>query len=100
VGAFCRELPDHPLVGTVVCNVAADLRIEADVASIIRNTIHSVEPRLLFPVRAIGACLGASSALAAVVAYEVLSQATAPCSALVLSVGHQCGDLLWMYRLT
>ncbi len=98
IAAFLHELPDRPPVQTAVCNVAADLRIEEEIASIVRKAVHGAEPRLFFPMRAIGNCLGASSAIAAVVAYEVLSQATAPCSALVLSVGHQCGDLLWMYR--
>jgi 3-oxoacyl-[acyl-carrier-protein] synthase II len=98
IARFVSELPDHLTLSIVVCNVAADSTIEEKVASVITEALPSIKPRLFFPVRAIGDCLAASGAIATLIAHAVLVREQLPCSALVLSIGEQCGDLLWMYR--
>jgi hypothetical protein len=52
---------------------------------------------LLFPTRIFGETLAASGALASAAAWEMLSK-TGVGSILIISLGHQCGDLLLMSR--
>ncbi|GAA0750631.1 hypothetical protein LRH25_19920 [Ideonella azotifigens] len=67
-------------------------RIEAEIEQAVRASGLAVAT-LMFPNRVLGDSLAASAALAAAVACESLLQAQ--CShALVLSVGHQCLDIL------
>jgi 3-oxoacyl-(acyl-carrier-protein) synthase len=93
-----RHSSAQPPVEVVVCNVPADRQLEAGIAAVVRDVMKAETPRLLFPTRLTGDCLAASGAIAAVVAYEMLMQKESPGSALVLSTGHQCGDLLRMSR--
>lgn len=96
IAAFLHALPDAPPVSHAVCNVVPDATVEQEVAQILKEALGQPAPSLLFPTRITGDCLAASGAIAAVVAYTILLQTPPPCSVLVLSIGHQCGDLLWM----
>jgi 3-oxoacyl-(acyl-carrier-protein) synthase len=98
LSGLLRESSAQPPVDVVVCNVPAERTVEAGVAAVIGDVMKNCKPRLLFPTRLTGDCLAASGAIAAVVAHEVLMQKESPGSALVLSTGHQCGDLLRMSR--
>jgi 3-oxoacyl-(acyl-carrier-protein) synthase len=98
LAGLLRESSAQPPIDVVVCNVPATREMEAGVAAVVGDVMKGRQPRLLFPTRVTGDCLAASGAIAAVVAYEVLMQKESPGSALVLSTGHQCGDLLRMSR--
>lgn len=98
--SLLRESSAQPPIAVVVCNVPANHDIEAGVAAVVGDVMKGHRPRLLFPTRLMGDCLAASGAIAAVVAHEALMQKESPGSALVLSTGHQCGDLLQMSRRT
>jgi 3-oxoacyl-(acyl-carrier-protein) synthase len=88
----------QPPIDIVICNVPANHEIEAGVTAVIGDVMKGRKPRMLFPTRLTGDCLAASGAIAAIVAHEILMQKESPGSALVLSTGHQCGDLLRMSR--
>jgi 3-oxoacyl-(acyl-carrier-protein) synthase len=93
-----RETSAQPPIDVVVCNVPSNHELESGVAAVIGDVMKGRKPKLLFPTRLTGDCLAASGAIAAVVAHEMLMQNESPGSALVLSTGHQCGDLLRMSR--
>lgn len=92
-----NEIPEHQTPDTIVCNVAPDWRVEDEVVSLIRKTLATSHVRLIFPARALGDSLAASGPVAAAVAYALLMRKEDSRSVVVLTVGHQCGDLLWMY---
>jgi len=94
---FLQGLPDHLPLDAVICNVMTSASVEEAAAS---AALPGTRARLLYPMRAFGDCLAASGPVSAAVAYTLLARGDKPSSALVVSVGHQCGDLLWMYRDT
>jgi 3-oxoacyl-(acyl-carrier-protein) synthase len=98
LSAFVRGLPECLPISTVVCNVAASHATEEKIASAIASAFPGNKPRILYPTRAIGDCLAASGALAAAFACMALGECEGSCSTLVLSLGHQCADLLWIYK--
>ncbi|HEY0080098.1 MAG TPA: beta-ketoacyl synthase N-terminal-like domain-containing protein [Pyrinomonadaceae bacterium] len=98
VEKLARSLPERWPVKTVVCNIPASAPFEMDMASLLKAALQNPDLRPIFSTRMVGECLAASGAVAAVIAHEMLKSEGAFSSALVLSVGHQCGDLLWMYH--
>ena len=98
LSAFVRGLPEHPPVSAVICNLAASHAAEEKIASAVASAFQGDKPLILYPTRAIGDSLAASGALAAAFACAALGQCEGPCSTLVLSLGHQCADLLWIYK--
>ena len=95
---FVGALPESLPVCVVVCNLAASRAAEEKIASAISSAFPGATPPVLYPTRAMGDSLAASGALAAAFACVALDQREGPCSALVLSLGHHCADLLWIYR--
>jgi len=91
---FVERLPKVPDV--IMCNLPLMAGLENRVTKAIRPYVGQ-QGMLLFPTQVFGETLGASGALAAVAAREMLSTEYAT-SVLILSVGHQCGDLLLISR--
>lgn len=98
VRALADSLPEDLTVETVVCNVPACAAFEAQVSSVLKAVFADPTLEFVFPTRLLGDSLAASGAVSAVVAHEKLARKRSPSSALVVSLGHQCGDLLWMYH--
>lgn len=96
---LARALDGGGALKVAVCNVPAGAA-EDEAARLLVGAFGDAGLRVAFTTRAVGECLGASGAVAAVTAHRMLSEMEPPASALVLSAGHQCCDLLWMYRTT
>ena len=98
VKTLVHSLPKRWPVKTVICNVPACTVTEMEAGRLFKQVFHDEQFRLIYSTRIAGECLAASGAIAVVMAHEILKNETSPSSAIVFSAGHQCGDLLWVYR--
>ncbi len=96
IHALARSLPGQWPVRTLICNVQASAFVEREVASLSGRFFPGL--RTVFSTRVAGECLAASGAIATVMAHELLKEERSPSSAIILSVGHQCADLLWVHN--
>lgn len=77
----------------VLCNIPLDADLEKSLCEDVRSTF-SKRPEIFVTTRAFGDALAASGPLACVAACEMLAHLPHARQALVVSLGHQCGDLL------
>jgi 3-oxoacyl-(acyl-carrier-protein) synthase len=77
----------------VLCNLPIDEALEKDLAKCIRKLFGS-HAEIFFTTEIFGDALAASGPLACVSAWELLTEIAISRSALVISLGHQCADLL------
>jgi hypothetical protein len=82
------EVPD-----LVLCNLPLDQGLEKELSTSVRNAFGS-QAEIFFTTEVLGDGLAASGALASVAACEMLAQIPSAKAALVVSLGHQCADLL------
>lgn len=94
-GFLDRHVRDRPLEA-VVCDAPPWSGTERVLHGLLRRT-RGDGLRLFDVCRTVGDALGAGSALAAALACEFLQSLSPGRSVLVLSLGHQCVDLLWLY---
>lgn len=98
VKTLAHSLPKQWPLKTVICNVPACTVTEMEAGRLFKQVFHDQQFRLIYSTRIAGECLAASGAIAVVMAHEILKNETSPSSVIVFSAGHQCGDLLWVYR--
>lgn len=98
VKSLAHSLPKRWPLKTVICNVPACTGMEMEAERLFKQVFPYGQFKLIYSTRIVGECLAASGALAVVMSDEILKNETSPSSAIVFSAGHQCGDLLWMYR--
>jgi hypothetical protein len=94
--AFLKKGLKLPRVKFVVCNTPPAGSCESQTRSLICEIFGQPLPQLLFPTTVTGECLAASGPVSGVLCSHILKREKTSCSALVLSIGHQCGDLMWM----
>lgn len=88
-----------PFPEAVICNTAACGWIETETASLLKTLFGSQMPELLFPTRIVGDSLAASGPISIAIGYELLkSRARNYQSVLALTLGHQGGHIIRMYR--
>jgi hypothetical protein len=93
---FITSIPRRLPLRFVVCNTIPHSWQEEELCQSVRSLVGSA-PELCRPNRTVGDCLGASSAVAAVLAWQALVGLSGPGSALVASWGDQCAHFAWMY---
>lgn len=98
VKTLASSLPQMWPVRTLICNVQASTSLEMEMSSLFGQVFPDRELKPVFSTRVAGECLAASGAVATVMAHEMLRKEASSSSAIILSVGHQCADLLWLYR--
>ena len=86
----------RPLLA-VLCNVPPDGRLEGYAREAVERSLDGA-PEVLLPTRLFGESLAASTALSTVLAHRLLAEAATSGTVLILSLGHQCGDLLRLDR--
>lgn len=92
---IAQQRPGLP--AAVVCNVPPTGDGEAMLHGLLRQLLGE-DLLLLFPGRCVGETLGASGGIAVALACEVLTQLVPTAQGvLVVSLGHQCTDLLWLH---
>lgn len=77
----------------VLCNIPLSADLEKHLRDEVRSTFGK-RPQIFITTRAFGDALAASGPLACVAAWEMLARLPHAQEALVVSLGHQCGDLL------
>ena len=88
-----------PFPEAVICNTAACGWIEAETTALLKMVMGNQMPPLLFPTRLVGDSLAASGPIAIGIGCELLrSQSKDYRSVLALTLGHQGGHIVWMYR--
>lgn len=88
-----------PFPDAVICNTAACGWIESETTSALKTLMGSRMPRLLFPTRVVGDGLAASAPIAIGIGHELLKeQPDNYRSLLALTIGHQGGHIIRMYR--
>ncbi len=92
LAAFLDELRPGPAPPLIVCNASPGCECEAALHAGLRRVFSAA--RLIHPADCAGDTLGASGGIAAAVACELLRRLPEARSALVVSTGHQCADLL------
>lgn len=98
IKTLAHSLPKRWPMKTVICNLPASTVTEMETGRLFRQVFHDQQFSVIYSTRIAGECLAASGAIAVVMAHEVLRNESSPCSAIVFSAGHQCGDFLWVYR--
>jgi len=88
VAETAGEIPD-----LVLCNVPLHQGLEEKLSKSIRTAFGS-HTEIFFTTEVLGDGLAASGALASAAAWEMLAQVPSAKAAVVLSLGHQCADLL------
>jgi hypothetical protein len=77
----------------VLCNIPLSADLEKHLCENLRSTFGN-QPQIFATTRAFGDALAASGPMACVAAWEMLARFPHAREALVVSLGHQCGDLL------
>jgi hypothetical protein len=77
----------------VLCNIPLSADLEKHLREYVRSTFGN-QPQIFITTRAFGDALAASGPLACIAAWEMLTRFPHAREALIVSLGHQCGDLL------
>jgi hypothetical protein len=79
----------------VLLNAPVSRQLHVDLRGCLREALGDIDHTMVFLNTPLGDSLGASSAVGAAIACEMLAADPSQSSALLISCGHQCCDLLW-----